>query len=53
MDRSGEEYDGEGKRDLFGRLQPCLTGAEPRLPYATLAAQLGLTVSGSGSHLKM
>ena len=43
MKRLGEEYASEGKRDLFVRLQPCLTGAELRIPYATLAADLGLT----------
>ena len=43
MNRLGEEYASEGKGDLFRRLQPCLTGAEPRLPYARLAAPLGLT----------
>ena len=32
-----------GKADLFQRLQPCLTGAEPMLPYADLAVALGLT----------
>ncbi len=37
------EYAGEGKAVLFQRLQPCLTGAEDRLPYAALAIQLDRT----------
>ena len=37
------EYADAGQADLFERLQPCLTGAEHLLPYAVLAAQLGMT----------
>ena len=37
------EYVEAGKADLFVRLQPCLTGAEPSRPYAELATQLGMT----------
>jgi len=43
MNRLRDEYVTEGKTDLFQRLQPCLTGAEPMLPYANLAARLGMT----------
>jgi RNA polymerase sigma-70 factor (ECF subfamily) len=43
MKRLQDEYTAEGKADLFARLRPCLTGAEPRLPYADLAPGLGLT----------
>ncbi len=43
MNRLGDEYAAAGKADLFGRLQPCLTGAEQMLPYAELATPLGLT----------
>ena len=41
--RLRDEHATEGKTDLFLRLQPCLTGAEPMLPYADLAVLLGLT----------
>ena len=43
MNKLRLEYAGEGKADLFQRLQPCLTGAEERLPYAALAIQLDRT----------
>ena len=43
MNRLSEDYAREGKADLFQRLQPCLTGVEPALPYADLAALLGMT----------
>jgi RNA polymerase sigma factor (sigma-70 family) len=43
LNRLREQYAGEGKTDLFQRLQPCLTGAEQKLPYAGLAAQLRIT----------
>ena len=45
MNRLCAEYACEGKADLFQRLQPCLTGAEPVLPYADLAALLGMTTN--------
>jgi RNA polymerase sigma-70 factor (ECF subfamily) len=37
------EYTVADKADLFQHLRPCLTGAEPALPYAAFADQLGLT----------
>jgi RNA polymerase sigma-70 factor (ECF subfamily) len=43
LNRLRDEYAAGGKAELFRRLQPCLTGAEPRLPYADLAPGLGLT----------
>lgn len=43
LHRLQDEYAAEGKADLFQRLRPCLTGAEPMLPYAGLARQSGLT----------
>jgi len=43
------EYSAEGKRDLFEKLQTCLTGAERLLPYGELARQFGQ----SGSAVKM
>jgi RNA polymerase sigma factor (sigma-70 family) len=45
LNRLHDDYAREGKADLFQRLQPCLTGAEPMLPYASLAALLGMTQS--------
>ena len=43
MERLRDELACEGKADLFQRLQPCLTGAEQMLPYADLAALMGMT----------
>jgi len=43
--RLRDEYATEGKLALFERLQPRLTGAEPRLPYANLAAELAMSES--------
>jgi len=43
MNKLRLEYAGEGKAELFQRLQPCLTGAEDRLPYAASAIQLDRT----------
>jgi RNA polymerase sigma-70 factor (ECF subfamily) len=43
--RLGEEYHDEGKRELFEKLRPCLTGAERLIPYAELARQLGCSES--------
>ena len=43
------EQTAEGKGEAFDRLRGCLTGAEASLPYADLAAQLGMT----GSAVKM
>jgi RNA polymerase sigma-70 factor (ECF subfamily) len=43
MHRVREEYTRAGKADLYQQLEPCLTGAEPVLPYADLAALLGMT----------
>ena len=43
MERLRDELACEGKADQFQRLQPCLTGAEQMLPYADLAAMLGMT----------
>ncbi|PYJ85651.1 MAG: RNA polymerase subunit sigma-24 [Verrucomicrobia bacterium] len=40
------EYAAQGKTQLYERLRPCLTGAEHLLPYAELAALLGLSESG-------
>jgi RNA polymerase sigma-70 factor (ECF subfamily) len=41
--RLRDEYARDGKAELFGRLQPCLTGAEQMLPYVELGALLGMT----------
>lgn len=49
MGRLRDEYAREAKAELFQRLQPCLTGAEQMLPYAELAALLGMT----GDAIKM
>lgn len=38
-----DEHAAAGKASLFEHLRPCLTGAEPALPYAALAVRLGLT----------
>ncbi len=46
MERLRGEYRRDGKTDLFQRLQPCLTGAEQMLPYAELAAPLGMSSDG-------
>jgi len=40
------EYAADGKTRFYEPLQACLTGAERLLPYADLAAQLGLSESG-------
>jgi RNA polymerase sigma factor (sigma-70 family) len=43
MARLRDEYARDGRTEVFRRLQPCLTGAEQMLPYAELAALLGMT----------
>ena len=40
-----EECSSDGKADVFKRLQPCLTGAEPMMPYADLARQMDVSES--------
>ncbi|MCI0533943.1 MAG: sigma-70 family RNA polymerase sigma factor [Verrucomicrobiales bacterium] len=44
--RLREEFTAAGKAELFGALEPCLTGSEEMLPYAELAGRLGLSESG-------
>ncbi len=39
----GAEYEHEGKATLFDSLKPCLIGHREGLPYAELAARLGMT----------
>jgi RNA polymerase sigma-70 factor (ECF subfamily) len=43
LTRLSEEYETTGKRALFDELQGCLTGDSDLLPYAALAARLGMT----------
>ena len=43
MDRLGAEYAREGRTQWFETLKPCLLGERAKQPYATLAAQLGMT----------
>jgi RNA polymerase sigma factor (sigma-70 family) len=43
LTRLSEEYDRTGRRAMFEQLQGCLTGDSDLLPYAELAARLGLT----------
>ena len=43
LTRLSEEYDMTGKRAMFEQLQGCLTGDSDLLPYAELAARLGMT----------
>lgn len=43
LTRLGEEYAATGKRVLFEQLQGCLMGDSDLLPYAELAARLGMT----------
>jgi len=44
--RLHEEYAAAGKAKVFEHLRPCLTGAEPLIPYAELARSLGCSESG-------
>lgn len=41
--RLGRDYAAAGKAELFAQLKSCLTGERAALPYARLAARLGLT----------
>ena len=43
LTRLGQEYETTGKRAMFEQLQGCLTGDSKLLPYAELAARLGMT----------
>jgi len=43
LTRLNEEYETTGKRAVFEQLQGCLTGNSDSLPYAELAARLGMT----------
>lgn len=43
LTRLSEEYETKGRRALFDELQGCLTGDRDLLPYAALAAKLGMT----------
>lgn len=40
-----------GREELFAALKPCLMGAKAELPYAELAAQLGLTEGAVKTHV--
>jgi RNA polymerase sigma-70 factor (ECF subfamily) len=40
------EFAAAGREEVFGQLEPCLTGADGMLPYADLAARFGLSESG-------
>jgi RNA polymerase sigma-70 factor (ECF subfamily) len=42
MGKLRREYVAEGNAELFEALRPCLTGAEPLLPYAELGRVLGM-----------
>ena len=43
LTRLSKEYEAAGKRAMFEQLQGCLTGDSDLLPYAELAARLGMT----------
>ncbi|MGA2616000.1 MAG: sigma-70 family RNA polymerase sigma factor [Thermoguttaceae bacterium] len=43
LTRLSEEYETTGKRAILEQLQDCLTGDSHALPYADLAARLGMT----------
>ena len=43
LNRLQQEHEGEGQADLFTALKPCLVGDRQTQPYATLAANLGMT----------
>jgi len=43
LDRLRADYAQQGKGTLFQTLEPCLIGSRETQPYATLAAQLGMT----------
>jgi RNA polymerase sigma factor (sigma-70 family) len=45
MNQLRDEYERDGKAELFRQLRPCLTGLEATLPYAELALRLGITAS--------
>jgi len=44
-ERLRQQYEAEGKSEVYSRLEPCLTGAERFVPYAELASQLNCSVS--------
>jgi RNA polymerase sigma factor (sigma-70 family) len=43
MKRLGDEFEDEGKAELFATLKPCLLGERTAQPYAALAPKLGMT----------
>jgi RNA polymerase sigma factor (sigma-70 family) len=43
LQRLRADYERDGEGQLFGALEPCLIGGRETQPYATLAAQLGMT----------
>ena len=43
MNRLAAHHDAEGRRPLFDRLQPLLTGDDASVSYTTLAAELDMT----------
>jgi RNA polymerase sigma-70 factor (ECF subfamily) len=45
LKRLGQEYEREGKADLFAALNPCLVGDRTSQPYLELAERLGTTES--------
>ena len=45
VSRLRDEYEGDGKADLFVALHPCLVGERTALPYAELAQRLGTSES--------
>ena len=45
VSRLRDEYEGDGKADLFTALHPCLVGERTALPYAELAQSLGTSES--------
>lgn len=43
LNRLRDEYEGEGRAELFASLNPCLVGDRTAQPYAELAKKLGTT----------
>jgi RNA polymerase sigma-70 factor (ECF subfamily) len=43
LNRLREEYEGDGRGELFALLNPCLVGDRTAQPYAELAKQLGVS----------
>ena len=43
LERLRQEHEGDGQRELFVALKPCLVGDRQTQPYGLLAAQLGMT----------